>query len=154
MGNEYTYISNRRGKEIITTQKGKIKNGFTYVNGMYYKAVDEKELTDIYVVEFLVKYKSAYNGVSDWWKLGSEQNVIEDNKLRLIFAEGVLPSWTIVDKNVCSAMIPLDKILEAKMVISYIKRDGVALEERITEERIIPIKELKQLHDGYCRMNL
>ena len=42
---EYTYVSNRRSKEIITSQKEKIKDGFISGNGMYYKTVDENDLT-------------------------------------------------------------------------------------------------------------
>lgn len=154
MDYEYTYISNRRCKEIITTKKEKVKDDFTSGNGIYYKTVDEKDLTDIYSVEFWVKYKTEFEGVSNWWKLGSEQNVIENNKVQLIFAEGILPDWNIVDKNVCSTLIPLGEISAAKMVVSYKKRNGVDLEERISEEKIISIEELKQLHRGYCRMNL
>ena len=151
---EYTYVSNRRCKEIITSQKEKIKEDFIFENGMYYKAVNENELTDIYSVNFFVKYETEFIGVSDWWKLGNEQNVIIDNQVQLVFAEGILPNWNIVDKNVCSLLAPLDKILSAKMVISYRKRDGIVLEETINEERIISLKELKQLHRGYCRGNL
>ena len=154
MDYEYTYISNRRCKEILTTQKEKVKDGFTFGNGIYYKTVDENDLTDIYNVELWVKYNTGFEGVSDWWKLGGEQNVIADDKIQLVFAEGILPNWDIIDKNVCSMLIPIVEILEAKLVFSYKKRDGIALSERICEERIISIEELKQLHRRYCRMNL
>lgn len=154
MGCEYIYISNKRRKEIITSKKEKIKEGFTSENGIYYKTVEEKDLTDIYSVEFWVKYKTGLDRVSDWWVLGSEQNAVTDNKVQLVFAEGILPDWNIVDKNVCSMLVPLDKILEAKMVVSYRKQAGIVLEEKITEERIIPKEELEKLHRSYCRMNI
>jgi len=154
MGCEYTYISNRRSKEIVTSKREKVKEGFASENGIYFKDVDESDLTDIYSVEFRVKYNTGFDRVSDWWKLGDEQNVVTDNKVQLVFAEGILPNWNIVDKNVCSMWVPLDKILEAKMVISYKKRAGIALEERICEERIISREDLKQLHISYCRMNM
>ena len=72
----------------------------------------------------------------------------------MVFAEGILPNWNIVDKNVCSMLIPLDDISEAKMVITYKKRDGIVLNEKTNEERAISLEELKQLHSGYCRVNL
>jgi hypothetical protein len=154
MGCEYTYISNGRSKEIITSQKEKVKEGFTSGNGIYYKVIDESDLTDIYSVEFWVKYNTGFDCVSDWWILGNEQNVITDNKVQLVFAECILPNWNIVEKNVCSILVPMEEILEAKMVISYKKRAGIALEERISEERILSGEELKQLHGGYCRVNI
>lgn len=151
---EYTYVSNRRSKEIITSQKEKIKDGFISGNGMYYKTVDENDLTDIYSVKFFVNYKTGLDEVSDWWELGDELNVISDNQVKLVFAKGILPNWNIVDKNVCSTLIPLDNISEAKMVISYKKRAGIILDKLVNEERVVSLEELKQLHSGYCRVNL
>ena len=149
MGCEYTYISNRRSKEIVTNLRENVKEGFAFENGIYVKDVDESDLTDIYSVEFWVKYNTGFDHVSDWWKLGNKQNVVADNKVQLVFAEGILPNWNIVDKNVCSMWVPLDKILEAKMVIFYKKRAGITLEDRICEERIISMEDLKQLYRGY-----
>lgn len=151
---EYTYVSNRRSKEIVTSQKEKIKEGFIFENGIYYKSVNENDLTDIYSISFFLKYNMEFIGVSDWWELGNEQNVITDNQVQVVFAEGILPNWNIVDKNVCSLWISLDKISAAKMVVSYNKRDGIVLMKKINEERIISFEELKKLHSVYCRSNL
>ena len=151
---EYTYVSNRRSKEIITSQKEKIKDGFISGNGMYYKTVDENDLTDIYSVKFFVNYKTGLDKVEDWWELVDEPNVISDNQVKLVFAKGILPNWNTVDKNVCSKLIPLDNISEAKMVISYKKRAGIILDKLVNEERVVSLEELKQLHSGYCRVNL
>ena len=142
---EYKYISNRRYRYIITSQKEKAKDGFAFKNGIYWKAVEEKDLTDIYAVKFWVKYKSGFKGVSDWWILSNEKNVIKNNKVKLVFAEGVLPNWEIIDKNVCSALIPLSEIIETKVVTCYKKRDGFVLDERLCEERTISTKELKDM---------
>ncbi len=150
---EYTYISNKRNKEIITSQKEKIKDGFIYENGVYYKTVDENDLTDIYTVKFFVKYKTGFDKVSDWWELGDELNVISDNQVKLVFAKGILPNWNVVDKNICSTLISLDNISKAKMVISYQKCKGVVLDKLVNKERIISLEELKRLHSSYCRVN-
>ena len=142
---EYKYISNRRYKRIITSQKEKIKEKFTFENGIYYKDVDENDLTDIYNVEFWVKYQSGFEGVSDWWQLINEQNVITDDKVKLVFAEGILPSWDTIDKNVCSMAIPLNEIMDAKVVTFYKKHDGIVLDKKICKEQTIPKEELKHI---------
>ncbi len=83
MNYEYKYVSNRRRKEIITSQKEKIKDGFIPENGLFYKIVNENDLTDIYNVNFFVKYQTDLVGVPDWCELGNEQNVIANNQVQL-----------------------------------------------------------------------
>ena len=105
MGYEYAYISNRRSKEIVTSQKVKIDGSFNSEKGFYYKKVSEDDLTDIYNIEFCVTYKSGLKDVPITWILENEAKVIVDNKIQLVFAEGILPGWDIVEKNVCSKFL-------------------------------------------------
>lgn len=154
MGYEYTYISNRRSKEIVTSQKVKIDGSFNSEKRYYYKKVSEDDLTDIYNIEFWVTYKSGLKDVPITWILGSEAKVIVDNKIQLVFAEGILPGWDIVEKNVCSKWVELSDISEAKMVTVYKKKNGIICEPRVQEERNISNTDLVLLHSKYCRKNL
>ena len=64
---------------------------------MYYNPVDEKDLSDIYMIEFYIFFDAGLKGVSSWWKI-TEADLL-DNKVKLRFAEGILPGWNIEEKK-------------------------------------------------------
>ena len=51
-GNKYKFVSNKRRKGIITRCVQKTDGSFLKENDIYYKPVDEKDLSDIYTIEF------------------------------------------------------------------------------------------------------
>ena len=99
-GNKYKFVSNKRRKGIITRCVQKTDGSFLKENDMYYNPVDEKDLSDIYMIEFYIFFDAGLKGVSSWWKI-TEADLL-DNKVKLRFAEGILPGWNIEEKNVCT----------------------------------------------------
>lgn len=151
---KYLYISNRRTKEIVTHIRMKIDESFICDKGLFYKKITDEELTDIYDVEFWVKYESGFDNVSVWWKLGSDRNTVTRNHVTLIFSEGILPGWKIVEKNVCSTEVDIVSLSETKIKIIYKKKDGNSYQTPMEQEQKINVTELVDLHYKYCKDNI
>lgn len=90
-GNKYKFVSNKRRKGIITRCVQKTDGSFLKENDMYYKPINKKDLSDIYMIEFYIFFDAGLKGVSSWWKI-TEADLL-DNKVKLRFAEGILPGW-------------------------------------------------------------
>lgn len=95
-GNKYKFVSNKRRKEIITRCVQKTGNTFLKENDIYYKPIDKKDLSDIYATEFYIFFDAGLKGVSSWWKVSEAD--LSDDKVKLRFAEGILPGWNIEEK--------------------------------------------------------
>lgn len=151
---KYIYIANRRTKEIVTHLSMKTDESFVYDKGIFYKKITDEELTDIYDVEFWVKYESGFNGVSAWWKLGNDKDSVIGNQVALIFSEGILPGWKIIEKNVCSNEVDISSLSETKIRIIYRKKDGKSYQTPMVQEQKIIVSELVNLYDKYCKDNI
>ena len=140
-GMEYKYVSNKRSKEIITSQVTKTDRSFLKDRNIYYKSVDDAELTDIYSVEFMVRYDPHLKDVPTWWKVTKAD--VFDNSIRIRFAYGILPDWDIEEKNVCTKHIDIKDFSEAKIIFTYKKKDGKDVDSISIEEK----KEISKLID-------
>lgn len=150
----YGYISNRRNKEIITRQEYKVDSSFTKDGNLYVKNVQEADLSDIYNVAILVSYDTNIPNTPKEWRLICSKSTVSDEGVLLIFAEGVLPEWDIIDKNVCSKRVPLSDLLDAKVVYTYRKKDGTVFEQSVTKETSIDVTELAMYVDRYNQFNV
>ena len=150
----YLYMSNRRKKEIITTKEQKTDPSFTKEGNLYFKNILEEELSDIYDVEIWVSYNTNIPNTPKQWKLGSDKSAISENGILLIFAEGILPGWNVIEKNVCSKRIDLSEISSARVVFVYRKKDGKMLENHIVEEISIATSELNEYFERYNKFGL
>lgn len=153
-GYDYSYVSNTRKTEIITTDKNKTDSSFTRDSKLYFKKICEEELSDIYDAEIWVTYNANIPDTPTQWKLGSDNPMISNNEAALIFAEGILPGWDILEKNVCCKAVLLSEISSAKVVLTYKKKDGNVLENRIVEEISIDTSELVKYIEKYSRFNV
>ena len=79
---------------------------------------------------------------------------MSDEGALLIFAEGILPGWDVIDKNVCSKRVLLSDLLDAKVVYTYRKKDDTLFEQSVTEETIIDVTELAMYVDRYNQFNV
>ncbi|EHL14789.1 hypothetical protein HMPREF9630_00832 [Peptoanaerobacter stomatis] len=150
----YLYMSNRRKKEIITTKEQKTDSSFTKEGNLYFKNILEEELSDIYDVEIWVSYNANIPNTPEQWKLGSDKYVISENGILLVFAEGILPGWNVIEKNVCSQRINLSEISSARVVFVYKKKDGKMLENHLVEEISIATSELNEYFERYSKFGL
>ena len=132
-GNKYKLISNRRYKGIITRCSGNIDDSFFKEKDMYYKPIDERNLTEIYTVEFFVFFDTGFECVSPWWKI-TEADLM-NNKVKLRFTEGILPNWSIEEKNVCTKDIAYKEISCAKVKFTFKKFHGEKV-DMLTKEEI------------------
>lgn len=151
---DYLYVANRRRKEIITTQLQKADVSFVHEGDLYFKEIIEEELSDIYDVEFWVSYKTNIPHTPEQWKLSNEKSVITKEGILLIFAEGILPEWDVVEKNVCSRRVDISEIFGARMVFVYKKKDGKICNEHLIEERCIAVSELNEYFTRYSKSEL
>ena len=65
---------------------------------------------------FFVEYDTHLKNVSNLWEIPFTQEFLSNGKLKLIFAEGILPEWSIEEKNVCSKYINIDQIQAAYII--------------------------------------
>lgn len=146
--NKYKFVSNKRRKGIITRCVQKTDGSFLKENDMYYKSVDEKDLSDIYMVEFYVFFDTGLKDVSSWWKITEAD--LSDNKIKLRFAEGILPGWNIEEKNVCTNKINFNEIPYAKVKLEFKKINGK--EENVLKEEIKRWNEILQNINEYSNL--
>lgn len=139
-GNKYKFVSNKRRKGIITRCVQKTDGSFLKENDTYYKSVDEKDLSDIYTVEFYVFFDTGLKDVSAWWKVTEAD--LSDDKVKLRFAEGILPGWNIEEKNVCTNEIDFNEISCAKVEFVFEKINGK--EENVIKEETKSWNEILQ----------
>ena len=76
------------------------------------------------------------------------------DKVSLVFAEGILPGWLILEKNVCEKEVSLSELTNAKVIFTYKKKDGYVLENELVEELIIPVTELPYYFKKYNRLSI
>jgi hypothetical protein len=133
-GLQYRYVSNKRTKEISTKHKEKADSSFLNDNGLYYKSVNEDDLSDIYSTQMMVFYDFKLDGVPSWWEISDTDIVGKQLKIR--FAAGILPNWNVEDKNVCTTLVQAEGIAKAKIRITYRKRDGEAADNLIVEKHL------------------
>ena len=153
-GHFYGYISNIRNKEIITRQEHKVDSSFTKDGNLYIKNVQETDLSDIYNVAIWVSYDTNIPNTPKEWRLICSKSTVSDEGALLIFAEGILPGWDVIDKNVCSKRVPLSDLLDAKVVYTYRKKDGTLFEQSVTEEVSIDVTDVTKYLDRYNQFNV
>lgn len=153
-GYDYLYVSNTRKTEIITTDKKKTDSSFTRDSKIYFKKIREEELSDIYDAEIWLTYHTNIPGTPTQWKLGSDNSMISNNEVALIFAEGILPGWDILEKNVCCKTVLLSEVSSAKVVLTYKKKAGKILENRLVEEISIDTRDLIKYIEKYSKFNV
>ena len=88
-GNKYKFVLNKRRKGIITRCVQKTDGSFFKENDIYYKPLDEKDLSDIYAVEFYVFFDTGFKDVSTWWKITEADllNEISCTKVKFVFEQ-------------------------------------------------------------------
>ncbi len=150
-GFEYKYVSDRRNKEIITKYVTKTDSTFVKDKGIYCKSVKEEDLSDIYSVEFMVFHDFDLEGVPQWWRI-SDADIVGDS-MKIRFASGILPNWMVEEKNVCTTMIQLNSIAEAKIKYIYKRQNGNNVDNLIVE-RTIDISELMKKIEEISESNL
>ena len=153
-GYSYGYISNIRNKEIITRQEQKVDSSFTKDGDLYVKNVQETDLLDIYNVAIWVSYDANLPTTPKEWRLICSKSTVSDKGALLIFADGILPGWDVIDKNVCSKRVPLSDLVDAKVVYTYRKKDGTLFEQPVTEEMSIDVTEVTTYLDRYNQFNV
>lgn len=86
----------------------------------------------------------SFKDVSTWWKI-TEADLL-DNKVKLRFAEGILPGWDIEERNVCTKEVHFNEVscTKVKFVFEQIggKEENVIKEEtKSWNETLKDIKE-------------
>lgn len=150
---DYIYAKNKRKSEIITTQAHKTDSSFTKERNVYVKSIPEENLSTIFDVTIYVSYETNIPNTPKEWKLNYTLEPISD-KVSLVFAEGILPGWLILEKNVCEKEVSISELTNAKVIFTYKKKDGYVLENELVEELIIPVTELPYYFEKYNRLSI
>lgn len=135
-GKQYKLIQNKRDKcfEFVTKKSENINNKFKKNNNIFYKKINDLSvLDDIYDISLFVEYDTHLKNVSNLWKIPFTQEYLYNEKIKLIFAEGILLGWSIEEKNVCSKYINIDQI-QAAYIIKTRKLNKEEKKEKIKLE--------------------
>ncbi|MBO5620188.1 MAG: hypothetical protein J5959_00990 [Butyrivibrio sp.] len=135
----YSYIRNSKAQVLVTRSKKKADGIFEKDDGAYVKKVKDEDLSDIFEVKFRVEYDAKLQDTPLWWNVFPED--FTKFGVNLVFAEGFLPNWKVVDKFVCKKFIPYIELGNCEVVYKYIKKDGIV--QDITESTgIVSVKEM------------
>ena len=144
-GFEYKYVSNQRSKEIITKYMTKTDITFVKDKGMYYKSVKEEDLLNIYSVEFMVFHDFNLDGVPQWWRVSYAG--VDGDLIKIRFAPGILPNWTVEEKNVCTTMLQVNSITEAKIKYTFTRQNGINVDNLIVEKTVDVSEFIKKIEE-------
>lgn len=148
--NIYLYIKNRRMNKIITRSLQKINPEFKKDDdGVFYKAVSESELADVFNVEFWVSYNTGLPNTPLYWQVDLDEQDSVNGKILLRFSEGILPNWEIEEKNVCKKYVDVSELKEAKIIYVYKKRNNIIYSPPQKVEENIPIDKMLILFKKY-----
>lgn len=150
----YSYVANRRKKEIITRNLNKTNADFKRDGGVFYKAVSEEELTDIFNVEIWVNYNTGLPNTPFYWQVGIDGRGYADGKILLRFSEGILPGWNIEEKNVCIKYVDVNEIEKAKVVYVYKRKDNTTCLPSQKVEKEITVDEMLCIFEKYKKTNI
>lgn len=123
----------------------KTDSTFVKDKGMYYKLVKEEDLSDIYSVEFMVFHDFNLDGVPQWWRI-SYADVVGD-LMKIRFASGILPNWTVEEKNVCTTMLQINSITEAKVKYTFKRQNGINVDDLIVEKTVDVSEFIKKIEE-------
>lgn len=74
------------------------------------------------------------DGVPQWWKI-SYADVVGD-LIKIRFASGILPNWTVEEKNVCTTTLQMNSITAAKVRYTFKRRNGINVDNLIIEKTV------------------
>ena len=148
----YRYVANSRKKCIITSLRSKKEDDFTKDDDIFYKDVEEEELTDIFDVKFFVGYDAQLPGTPTEWEIDSSAIGMSGRKVRLLFTQGYLPGWKVTDKYVCEKHVDVSNLSYGRVIYKFRKKDGVQCE--LTEEQLLTPNELVTLAQSLDREHL
>ena len=71
-----------------------------------------------------------------------------------MYATTVLEGWDPIGKYEFAKKVPVSELQDVVWVKTYIKKDGVLLEEELVEEKKIDNTEIKEILDRYLLDNI
>ena len=153
-GKLYRYSSNKRTCSIITTQNEKTIDGFVFENGMYFKNIQEADVSEIFEVRYRIKYDTGISRVPDMWEVGTTSQDITREKILIRYSDGVLPGWKTEEKNVCVKYIDKNKAEFGEVVKIYYKKDHVILDSPEKTVQKVDLDTLIRTHFEYLESEL
>ena len=150
----YLYISNKKTCNIVTTRNEKLHEGFISGNGAYYKKIQETDVSEIFEIQYRVKYDVGIPGVPTEWGVGSGVHDIKDERILIRYANGVLPGWNIEEKNVYIKYVDKKDIEYGEVIKIFHKKNDVVLTnpERVVER--VDVETFICVHNEYQKNNL
>lgn len=129
--------------EIISNDVRSIMDGFRKDGNIYYKQINNQKLLNTrYDIEIHMIYRTNYELVSNVWKVKVTPDLYNLGKIKIVFAEGLLPGWNVEDKNVCYKYIDITEVED----IYFVKLD---MNYNEIEKKRIDINQLKSIIEKY-----
>lgn len=151
----YFYLKNNWVSNIITEQKDKATDEFTYEDKCYWRHVDANELIDIFDISYWVEYLTNDSSLPTLWEVvDSANNPIKNDKICISFSNGIIPGWHIKERDVCIKELGKNDIKKAKIIKTYYQKDSVVLENPQVEELYVSANELFAMLNMFSRRAL
>ena len=150
----YRYISNNKACSIVTTRNEKAQDGFVLEDGVYYKTIPDDDVSDIFEIRYRVKHDTGIPDVSDEWEIGAETQDVKEDKILIRYSNGILPEWTVEEKNVCIKYVDKKEIEFGEIIRLYQKKNGRMLTspEKVVEK--VDVDTFIRIQFGHQRNNL
>ncbi len=151
----YVLNSEKNISNIITEKKEKALDGFIeHRKGIYIKNVLLDDLTDVFDVSYRIIYPTEFSDISDEWEVCSDICDIDGKTVKILIGDGRFQDWKREDKYTWTKRIHSEEIDKAKIVKTYIRRNGVTLKSPEIVVEKTDGRTLVKMQLDYMRSNL
>ena len=115
--------------------------------------VQDERISDVFTSKIYYRYDEPQLGEEGYKGFFVVGNASGSDYVCL-YATTVLEGWDPIGKYEFAKKVPVSELQDVVWVKSYIKKDGVLLEEELVEEKKIDNTEIKEILDTYLLDNI
>jgi len=142
--------------ELLTYKADKTDSTFEFDDGIYYKAIeqDDPDIVDVYTVHYLIDYDTGLDRVPTTWKVDTSRAEFMNNEVLLVFGQGQLPDWEILENTVCQKCVKLEECGTIKIVYKYDVKNGEKCNPLLQVEEELTKDEFREVFERYVDENI
>lgn len=142
--------------ELLTYKTEKTDSTFEDDDGIYYKAIeqDDPDIVDVYNVHYLIDYDTGLDCVPTTWKVDTSRVEFMDDEVLLVFGQGRLPDWEILENTVCQKCVKLEECGTIKIVYKYTVKNGEKCNSLLRVEEELTKDEFREIFERYVDENI
>lgn len=142
--------------ELLTYKADKTDSTFEFDDGIYYKAIeqDDPDIVDVYTVHYLIDYDTGLDCVPTTWKVDTSRVEFMNDEVLLVFEQGRLPDWEILENTVCQKCVELEECGTIKIVYKYDVKNGEKYNPLLRVEKDLTKDQFREVFERYVDENI